>query len=87
MDAERNEKTGESTTQGTQEPTQETPQSKLRDLRPEKDPMGAGRDSVPEDRQKESIVEASERLFVSQDQYPASSLSPSSDGIAECATL
>ena len=45
MDAERNEKTGESTTQGTQEPTPETPQSKLRDLRPEKDPMGAGRDS------------------------------------------
>ena len=51
MDAERKEKTGESTNQGTQEPTQETPQSKLRDLRPEKDPMGAGRDSVPEDRQ------------------------------------
>jgi hypothetical protein len=46
MDAERNEKTGESTKQGTQEPTQETPQSKLRDLRPEKDPMGAGGDSL-----------------------------------------
>jgi len=46
MDAERNEKTGESTTQRTQEPSQETPQSKLRDLRPEKDPMGAGRDSL-----------------------------------------
>ena len=46
MDAEPNEKTGESTNQGTQEPTQETPQSKLRDLRPEKDPMGAGRDSL-----------------------------------------
>ena len=51
MDAEAKEKTGESSNRGTQEPTQETPQSKLRDLRPEKDPMGAGRDSVPEDRQ------------------------------------
>jgi hypothetical protein len=51
MDAEPKEKTGESTHQGTQEPTRETPQSKLRDLRPEKDPMGAGRDSLPEDRQ------------------------------------
>lgn len=47
MDPEPNEKTGESTSQGTQEPTQETPQSKLRDLRPEKDPMGARRDSLP----------------------------------------
>jgi hypothetical protein len=46
MDAERNEKTGESTTQGTQETTQGTPQAKVRDLRPEKDPMGAGRDSL-----------------------------------------
>ena len=46
MDAEPNEKTGESKNQGTQEPTQEAPQSKLRDLRPEKDPMGTGRDSL-----------------------------------------
>jgi hypothetical protein len=52
MDAERNEKTGESTGQGTQEPTQETPQSKLRDLRPEKDPMGAGRDSLAKTSKK-----------------------------------
>jgi len=51
MDAEPKEKTGESTNQGTQEPTQETPQSKLRDLRPEKDPMGAGRDSLSKDGQ------------------------------------
>jgi len=54
MDAERNEKSGESTTQRTQEPTQETPQSKLRDLRPEKDPMGAGRDSLPKTGTKNS---------------------------------
>lgn len=47
MDAEPNEETGESTNQVTQEPTQEAPQSKLRDLRPEKDPMGAGRNRSP----------------------------------------
>jgi hypothetical protein len=52
MDAEPKKKTGESTNQGTQEPTQETPQSKLRDLRPEKDPMGAGRNSLFKARQK-----------------------------------
>ena len=43
MEAERNDETGDSTDQGSSETTQETPQSKLRDLRPEKDPMGAGR--------------------------------------------
>lgn len=47
MDAEPNDKTGDSTNQGGQEPTQEAPQSKLRDLRPEKDPMGAGRNRLP----------------------------------------
>jgi hypothetical protein len=52
MDAEPNERTGESTSQGTQEPTQETPQSKLRDLRPEKDPMGAGADSLAKTEKK-----------------------------------
>ena len=52
MEAERNEKTGEGTKQGTQETTPETPQSKLRDLRPEKDPMGAGRDSKAETGKK-----------------------------------
>ena len=43
MEAEPNEETSESTNQGSPEPTQETPESRLRDLRPEKDPMGAGR--------------------------------------------
>lgn len=43
MDAEPKEETGNSTDQGSTETVQETPQSKLRDLRPEKDPMGAGR--------------------------------------------
>lgn len=47
MEAEPNEETGESTNQGAAQPTQQTPQSKLRDLRPEKDPMGAGRDRLP----------------------------------------
>jgi hypothetical protein len=47
MDAEPNEETGESTNQGSPEPTQEAPQSKLRDLRPEKDPIGAVRNRQP----------------------------------------
>lgn len=42
MDAEPNDETGESTNQGSPEAAPETPQSKLRDLPPEKDPMGAG---------------------------------------------
>ena len=46
MDPEPNEETGDSTNQGTREPTQEKPQYKLRDLRPEKDPMGAGRNRL-----------------------------------------
>jgi hypothetical protein len=54
MDAEPNENTGDSTNQGTQEPTQETPQSKLHDLRPEKDPMGAGRNPLPKTGAKNS---------------------------------
>lgn len=52
MNAEPKDKTGDSANKGTQEPTPETPQSKLRDLRPEKDPMGAGRDSVPKTGKK-----------------------------------
>ena len=47
MDAESNDETGESANQGSPEPTQEAPQSKLRDLRPEKDPMGAGHKRRP----------------------------------------
>ena len=53
MDAELNEKTSEGTNQRTQEPTQETPESKLRDLRPEKDPMGAGRDPLTKTGKKD----------------------------------
>lgn len=47
MDAEPNDETGESTNQGSPEAKPETPQSKLRDLPPEKDPMGAGRKHRP----------------------------------------
>ena len=47
MDAESNDESGESTEQGTQEQREKIPLSKLRDLRPEKDPMGAGRKRNP----------------------------------------
>ncbi len=44
MDSEPKDETGESTEQSTREQTsQKIPLSKLRDLRPEKDPIGAGR--------------------------------------------
>ncbi len=43
MDPETNDESGESTEQDMAETTEETPQFKLRDLRPEKDPIGAGR--------------------------------------------
>ena len=43
MEAETTTKTGSGTEQSTQEQSREIPLSKLRDLRPEKDPMGAGR--------------------------------------------
>jgi hypothetical protein len=42
MDSEQNDEKGESTNQGSRDTTGETPQSKLRDLPPDKDPMGAG---------------------------------------------
>ena len=47
MDTEPKGETGDNTIQSSQEPIQETPQSKLHDLRPEKDPMGAGRERAP----------------------------------------
>lgn len=46
MDAEKKDEAGESKEQSTQEQTETVPLSKLRDLRPEKDPMGAGRKRV-----------------------------------------
>ena len=48
MDANPKDETGESNNQGSPEATVETPQSKVRDLPPEKDPMGAGRKRRPE---------------------------------------
>jgi hypothetical protein len=47
MDLETNDDSGESTEQDMAETTEETPQFKLRDLRPEKDPIGAGRKGSP----------------------------------------
>ena len=43
MDGEPNDESEESANQDLQEQIREVPQSKLRDLRPERDPMGAGR--------------------------------------------
>jgi hypothetical protein len=47
MDTEPSEETNDSTRQSAPEPTREAPRFKLRDLRPEKDPMGAGRRRFP----------------------------------------
>lgn len=48
MEPEPNDEPVESRDQGTQEPQESTiPLSRLRDLRPEKDPIGAGRSHVP----------------------------------------
>ena len=48
MDANPKDETGDSNNQGSPDVTVETPQSKLRDLPPEKDPMGAARKRRPE---------------------------------------
>lgn len=47
MDSETNDESGEGTEQDMEETIEETPQFKLRDLRPEKDPIGAGRKGSP----------------------------------------
>jgi hypothetical protein len=43
MEAETKEKSGERKEESAPEPTERSPVSELRDLPPEKDPMGAGR--------------------------------------------
>jgi hypothetical protein len=53
MDSDSNDEKGDSNNQGSPEPTAETPQSKLRDLPPDKDPMGAGRKHSAEDQHPE----------------------------------
>jgi hypothetical protein len=50
MDTKPTEETGDSSSQSAPEPTQESSRSKLRDLHPEKDPMGAGRNCHPKAR-------------------------------------
>jgi hypothetical protein len=47
MDSKPKEKTREATGQSSQDAPPEPPRSKVRDLRPEKDPMGAGRKKSP----------------------------------------
>jgi len=47
MDSETKDESGEGTEQDMEETIEETPQFKLRDLRPEKDPIGAGRKGSP----------------------------------------
>jgi hypothetical protein len=55
MDSETKDETGESTEESTSETTEETPQLKLRDLRPEKDPIGAGRNISPKSASRSFI--------------------------------
>jgi hypothetical protein len=50
MEAETKEQSGERKEESTPEPTERFPVSKLRDLPPEKDPMGAGRTRSPKSR-------------------------------------
>ncbi|HEX4667998.1 MAG TPA: hypothetical protein VH207_15510 [Chthoniobacterales bacterium] len=47
MEAETKEQSGERKEESAPEPTERSPVSKLRDLPPEKDPMGAGRPARP----------------------------------------
>ena len=47
IETEPTEEAGDSGSQNALEPTQESSRFKLRDLRPEKDPMGAGRNRRP----------------------------------------
>jgi hypothetical protein len=47
MDSKPSETTSEQPSQETPQSDQQTTRSKLRDLRPEKDPMGAGRNRPP----------------------------------------
>ena len=47
VDSEPNDETDESTNQNTSDTSEKTPPFKLRDLRPEKDPMGAGGRRAP----------------------------------------
>ena len=45
LEAEPNDETTENPDESPNEPSQKIPLAKLRDLRPEKDPIGAGRDT------------------------------------------
>lgn len=47
METKPTDEAGDTSSQNALEPTQESSRYMLRDLRPEKDPMGAGRDCHP----------------------------------------
>jgi hypothetical protein len=47
LETKPTEEAGDTSSQNALEPTQESSRFKLRDLRPEKDPMGAGRNRHP----------------------------------------
>ena len=47
METKPTEEAGDGSSQSALEPTQECSRFKVRDLRPEKDPMGAGRNCHP----------------------------------------
>ena len=47
METKPTEEAGDTSSQNALEPTQESSRFNLRDLRPEKDPMGAGRNRHP----------------------------------------
>ena len=46
METKPTDEAGDTSSQNALEPTQESSRFKLRDLRPEKDPMGAGRNRL-----------------------------------------
>ncbi len=47
METKPTDEAGDTSSQNALEPTQESSRYKLRDLRPEKDPMGTGRSRLP----------------------------------------
>jgi hypothetical protein len=60
MDGEPKDESEESANQDLQEQIQDAPQAKLRDLRPERDPMGAGRKSGPQTSRRGASDRASQ---------------------------
>lgn len=57
MDSQNDEETKESSSSESQQSQEREPASRLRDLRPEKDPMGAGLKTSPEKTQSSKAAE------------------------------